>query len=122
MRLFHPIVAAVPLAAAVCAFASPPAEDGRRIFDGKCRMCHSIEPGAKGGIGPNLRGVGGRAAGSTAYAYSPALRKAGVRWDAASLDRFLAAPTRMVPGTRMAVAVPDPAQREAVVRYLLELN
>ena len=32
--------------------------------------------------------------------------------------RYLAAPTRLVPGTRMPVAVPDAAQRAAIVAYL----
>ena len=33
-------------------------------------------------------------------------------------DSFLAAPARKVPGTRMVIAVTDPAQRAAIVTYL----
>jgi cytochrome c2 len=52
------------------------------------------------------------------YAYSSAMRAANLVWDAATLDRFLVAPTKVVPGTRMAVAVPKAADREALIAYL----
>ena len=41
-----------------------------------------------------------------------------IRWDEKSLDEYLAAPTKKVPGTRMVVKVADPARRAALIAYL----
>jgi cytochrome c len=69
-------------------------------------------------VGPNLAGVVGRKAASTAFNYSPALKASGLTWTRANLDRFLTGPARMVPGTRMSVVMSDAAQRAAVIQYL----
>ena len=39
-------------------------------------------------------------------------------WDENTLDRFLAAPPKLVPGTKMPIALTDPQQRRAVILYL----
>ena len=73
----------------------------------------------RSGIGPNLAGLFGRPAGSIAgYNYSAAMKKSGLRWDEKTLDEFLAAPTKKVPGTKMPIAVADPAKRAALIAYL----
>ena len=65
-----------------------------------------------------------QAAGSLeGYAYSGALRASGIRWDRASLDRWLAGPSAMVPGTRMPFrGISDPVARRQVVDYLMTLR
>lgn len=110
---------------ALFAASSAPAQDaaeGGVAFKQKCMMCHTITAGAKGTAAPNLRGVGNRAAASTAFAYSAALKQANIKWTAVNLDKFLTAPNKMVPGTRMIVAIPDPKKRADVVAYLMALK
>jgi cytochrome c len=88
----------------------------------QCRTCHMVEPG-KNGAGPSLFGVVGAKAGHVAgFPYSPALKGSGLVWDRETLDRFLAAPVKVVPGTRMVMMVPDPAQRAQLIGYLETLK
>lgn len=89
-----------------------------RLFQQRCGACHSLQAGQNGN-GPHLAGVIGRTAGSIEAArYSDAMRNSGIVWDSGSLDAFLAAPREVVPGTRMTVSIPDPAQRAAIIAYL----
>ena len=76
------------------------AAHGQQIF-ARCSVCHTI--GQTGGkMGPALNGVVGRKSGSVAgFAYSPAMKNSGLTWDAATLARFLQAPMKTVPGTKM---------------------
>jgi cytochrome c len=98
--------------------AAQDAAAGKILFQQRCQMCHTVAAGQPHGIGPSLAGVGGRKAASTAFTYSDALRKSGLTWDAATLDRFLAGPSKLVPGTRMVVAISDPKQRADAVAFL----
>jgi glucose/arabinose dehydrogenase len=95
---------------------SPP---GRRIFEQRCAVCHST--GERAAQGPGLGGVVGRKAASARFGYSQALRDSELTWDRATLDRFLAAPSKVVPGTTMPMAVPDEAERQGVIDYLASL-
>lgn len=84
-----------------------------------CAGCHSTAPGGKRGLGPNLYGVVGRSAGQApGFSYSPALRDSGILWSAATLDRFLADPTAMVPGTRMRARTRSAEDRRAIIAYV----
>ncbi len=92
---------------------------GQRLFVQRCAVCHSTGEGAA--QGPGLGGVVGRKAAATRFGYSRALRDAGLSWDRATLDRFLAAPTQLVPGTTMPMALADDTERRAVLDYLATL-
>ncbi len=92
---------------------------GRRAF-GQCAACHTIGKGRQALAGPNLHGIIGRAVASDPrFGYTQALKDHGGRWDAARMDAWLAAPSRVVPGTRMAFAgVRDPMERADLIAYL----
>lgn len=94
------------------------APNGDQLFRQRCAMCHSVDPARTLPLGPNLSKVVGRKAGSTSFAYSPQLKASGLTWDRATLDRYLTAPTRLVPGTKMAVVVPNAAERAALIAHL----
>jgi cytochrome c len=89
----------------------------------QCISCHSVEPG-RNGVGPSLhRIVGSKAASVPGYNYSPALKQSGLTWDEATLDAWLAAPAKLVPGNKMAYfGQPDPAKRKAIIDYLKAQN
>jgi len=113
---------AASLLAAGSALAQPPgdAANGASVFDDRCTLCHAPDGG---GQGPSLKGVVGRKAGSLAgFHYSPALAGSNLTWTAANLDRFLAGPSDLVPGTAMRVILANPADRRDVVAYLATLK
>jgi hypothetical protein len=94
---------------------------GRTVFNQSCSLCHetSLEKQASAGQGPVLAGVVGRHAASLdGFSYTQALQASGLTWDAASLDRFLAGPQLLVPGTAMAVSVPDASDRRDLIAFL----
>jgi glucose/arabinose dehydrogenase/cytochrome c2 len=93
---------------------------GKRLFREQCLLCHSAEANDDGGArGPSLAGVvGRRAAAAPGFGYSAALRNSGLTWDPPTLVRFLGAPTAVVPGTTMAIAVPAEQDRINLVAYL----
>ena len=99
------------------------AETGEAAF-AMCTGCHTAEAGAPSSAGPNLFGVLGREAGALGdFEYSQALVASGITWDAASLDRYLADPEGIVPGTYMAAgAVPENDRRAAIIAYLETLG
>ena len=94
------------------------APDGATIYRQRCQVCHGAANAKPSPLGPNLTGVVGRKAASTPFAYSPALRASKLVWTRANLDKYLAGPAKMVPGTKMAVMLSDPKQRSAVVSHL----
>jgi len=101
---------------------------GQQLFT-QCGICHSpADPATPAGqirlTGPNLWNVVGRPSASfDSYAYSPAMRKAGLVWDEETLDRFIDTPQTVVPGTRMSFAgVHDAGERRAIIEYLKTLK
>lgn len=97
---------------------------GKRYFRQQCLLCHSAEPGDNGGAqGPNLANVFDRAAASSPdFSYTPALKASGLRWDAATLEKFLASPTRAVPGSAMVIDVPARSDRDNLIAYFSALH
>lgn len=111
---------------ALLAAATPSAPDGRQVFE-RCYACHSVDPKEQRLPGPNLAGVlGRRAAALEGFEYSDAMRRAGARgltWTEATLDRFLADPEAVAPGTEMFMPpLRNPADRAALIKYLRSLE
>jgi cytochrome c len=98
------------------------AERGARVFQ-RCYACHSVMAGEDKLLGPTLRGVLGRRAGTLpGFEFSPAMTEAGARglvWTRATLDAFLADPYDVVPGTAMGMPpLADAEDRKDVIDYL----
>jgi cytochrome c len=85
----------------------------------QCAICHQVKPGASG-LGPNLHAVIGRKAGTLpGFAYSSAMKASGVTWDAASIDAYIEAPQKFMPGTRMSYpGLKDKAKRDEIIAWL----
>jgi len=96
-------------------------DPGARAFQ-RCAACHSLRSDDARGPAPGLRGVVGRRAGSAdGFAYTDAMRAAGQRgliWDEATLERFLADPEAVVPGTAMPYQGGSAAERTALIAWL----
>ncbi|MGF9566408.1 cytochrome c family protein [Neorhizobium sp. JUb45] len=92
---------------AALAFSQPAsaqdAEHGRQVYR-VCLPCH-VPDAYTNKLGPSLKGVFGRTAGSVAgFRYSQAMRDAGAGglfWDEKNLSEFLSSPKGKVPGTSM---------------------
>lgn len=117
MTLAAPLVAqsARPLAGDATA--------GARQFI-KCKACHTVTQGGANSLGPNLFGISGaRSATRPRFAYSPALRNAGITWTPDQLDAYITRPNALVPGTRMVFpGIADAAARRDLIAYLATLK
>ena len=89
-----------------------------------CLTCHKVDKDLGNSIGPNLFGIFGKKAGQVAdYAYTDANKNSGFTWDEATLDKYLTAPMKEVPGTKMTFAgYPDAAKRKEVIDWLKTLK
>jgi cytochrome c len=108
---------AMSVASAAHAAASD-AKAGEAIYS-RCAACHAL---AYDRTGPRHCGLFGRRAGTVSgFDYSDAMKKSGIVWTAATLDRFLADPLRMVSGTTMGYAgIKDAQERADLIAYLKE--
>jgi len=97
------------------------AAKGAAIFKKFCLQCHSVVA-AEGQTkqGPNLAGIVGRVAGTGAgYSYSAANKNSGITWTEDVLEEYLAAPKKMIPGTKMVYAgLKKAGDRKNLVAYL----
>jgi cytochrome c len=98
------------------------AED-RKLFETTCAPCHNYDKGGEPdmyGLTLNLYGVVGRKSASVAgFQYSEDLRKSDIVWDEAIIDKFITAPKKLFPGTRMELpGVDDVKTRTGIIRYL----
>lgn len=84
-----------------------------------CWSCHDVM-GKGRNLGPPLGGFYGRGAGEAPdYPYSPALEASDLIWNEQTLDAFLAAPQRLIPGNRMlSPPLTDPARRADLIFFL----
>ena len=94
---------------------------GATVFK-KCMVCHTLEAG-KNKVGPSLQGVIGRTAGTAAgYNYSAGMKAAGqsgIVWNEQTLDQYLTAPKKFVPGNKMPFpGLPDANDRANVIAYI----
>jgi cytochrome c len=115
---------ALALVLALDARADPPALTRGRILFLHCASCHDISAAASPKIGPSLWHIIDRpVAGLEGFRYSTALKTQDFRWDRVHLDRWLADPGAMVPGTSMPFGgIGDPADRQALIDFLAETS
>jgi cytochrome c2 len=94
-------------------------DNGKSIYR-QCRSCHMP---AQNSVGPKHCDLVGRVAGSLPdYNYSPAMKKSGITWTLAMLDRFIDHPSAVVPGNYMPFAgIHDPQDRADLIAYLSTL-
>ncbi len=100
--------------------AAPDAVRGEQVY-GRCLACHALD---RDRVGPRHCGLLGRRAGSVpGFAYSAAMKKSGLVWDAPTLDRFLKKPLAVVPGSAMTYdGIPDATERRDLIAYLQQAN
>jgi cytochrome c len=93
---------------------------GKQLYASECAVCHKDKSSS---LGPALRGIYGRRAGQvTDFKYSDGMKTANRTWDNKTLDPFLAAPTKAVPGATMSAHVPKSQDRADIIAYLKTLK
>lgn len=92
------------------------ARTGEEVYS-RCLACHAL---AFDRTGPRHCGLFGRHAGSVpGFAYSDEMKRSKIVWNAATLDRFIADPVKVMPGTAMGYAgVKDARERADLIAYL----
>ena len=98
-------------------------EAGKKVFV-KFAPCHSIGPGAKNKVGPELNGLVGRKAGTVeGFSYSEAMKNSGITWDDAQFHEYITDPKKKVPGNKMVFpGVKDEIQRDDLAAYIESFN
>jgi cytochrome c len=101
------------------AYAGADLANGKKVF-ARCGSCHTLPEGGESMTGPNLWGVlGSKAASREGFAYSASLRETGATWTPQILDRWIANPKAMAPGTKMIFAGVDSAtDRRDVIAFI----
>lgn len=89
---------------------------GEKAF-APCKACHAF---GKNGVGPDLKGVIGRKAGThEGYNYSAAMKNSGLTWDEATFRDYIHDPKAKVPGTKMIYAgLKDDKKVSDLIAYL----
>jgi cytochrome c len=95
---------------------------GERAYQ-KCYSCHALEPGKNDLQGPTLHHIVGRPiAAEQRFSYSPAMQRFAQtegNWGTGLLDKFVADPEAIVPGTTMTFhGITDADERKALIAYL----
>lgn len=97
------------------------ATKGKAVFNTACKACHDAGEGG-GKVGPGLKGIVGVKAAEhhPEYKYSDAMKKSGLTWDEATLDKYLSDwAKKLVPGTLMNYpGLKDEAKRKDLIAYL----
>ena len=109
-------VLAISSARAADVATAPAAQRGEQIYT-RCLACHAL---GYDRVGPRHCGLIGRKAGSVAgFDYSAAMKKSGLIWNDATLNRFIANPLKLVPGSTMTYdGVADANERADLIAYL----
>jgi cytochrome c len=112
------LTAAVAFVLAAGAAEAADAGHGKALFV-ECASCHTLNASGEG-VGPGLKGLFGRKAGSLEdFRYSAAMRRSAITWNAQTLDTYLADPQKEVPGNRMPYSgMPNAADRADLIAYL----
>jgi cytochrome c len=98
------VMAAIVLAASTGAASAQDVAAGEQSFK-KCIACHSVGPGAKNKVGPELNGLDGRKSGTAeGFNYSAANKAAGITWGEATFKDYIKDPRAKIPGTKMVFA------------------
>lgn len=115
-----PLAAGMAVAATL-AIAAAPAEAadaarGEQLY-ARCAACHAL---GSDRVGPRHCGLLGRRAGSVpGFLYTDGMKNSKLIWNEKALDRFLAKPMAVVPGTSMTYdGVPDAQDRADLIAYL----
>lgn len=92
------------------------ASRGEQVY-ARCAGCHAL---ASDRVGPRHCGLLGRRAGSVpGFSYTDVMKNSKLVWDAITLDRFLAKPMAVLPGTSMTYdGVADAKDRADLIAYL----
>jgi cytochrome c len=97
-------MAAIALAASTAAASAQDVAAGEQSFK-KCLACHSVGPGAKNKVGPELNGLDGRKSGTAeGFNYTEANKAAGITWGEATFKEYIKDPRGKIPGTKMVFA------------------
>ena len=98
------VLAAIALAASTAAASAQDVAAGEQSFK-KCLPCHSVGPGAKNKVGPELNGLDGRKAGTAdAFNYTEANKNSGITWNESVFKEYIKDPRAKIPGTKMVFA------------------
>jgi cytochrome c len=98
------VMAAIALAASTAAASAQDVAAGEQSFK-KCLACHSVGPGAKNKVGPELNGLDGRKSGTAeGFNYTEANKAAGITWGEATFKDYIKDPRGKIPGTKMVFA------------------
>ena len=111
--------ALLPLCTLAAAQAVP---NGKQAYQ-ECLACHATGKGVNG-VGPSLAGiVGSKAADVPGFQFSGPMKRSGIVWTIENLDKYIADPQAVVPGTRMPYSgMPEARQRAELIQYLVTLN
>jgi cytochrome c len=96
-------------------------ERGAEVFKA-CAACHTVTPNGGPRAGPPLHGLfGRRIATAPDYNYSAALKKLDIIWTPETVSKlFEVGPRTYTPGTKMPEQIVSPADRKALIDFLLK--
>ena len=115
------IVVGMATVAGPAAAQSGEASKGQRVFNTQCKSCHTLEKDGAQVTGPNLHGLVGRKAGTSAgYAYSDAFKTMDIVWTKDTVAKlFEIGPNAYTPGTKMPEqTIGSHEDRQALVDWL----
>jgi cytochrome c len=120
MRRIVLLIGSIATALAATPAIAADAAHGKALYQ-TCIACHSEKPDA---IGPSLKGVVGRQAGTLDdFRYSAPMRRANLTWDEANLRAYIADPQATVKGNRMPFGgVREAGDVDDIVAYLKTLQ